>query len=144
MGPDRAFVLMAIETDMAEIEIGNLALKKSQSDQVRKVAQQIVDDHTKSSDELKEIAGSKKLPLPKKTDAKHQALSERLKRESGQQFDKDFLAANSVDHLRLIAAFKKESNEGKDMEITAFAEKNLPAIEKHSAMIDQVQNGYAR
>lgn len=139
-GPDRAFAIMAAETDMAEIEIGNLALKKSQSDEVKKLAQKLVEDHTKTSGEMKEIASSKKLPLPKKTDSKHRALIAKLEGESGGQFDKDFLAANSMDHHRVITAFKKESNDGKDQEIMAFAEKNLPAIEKHSAMIDQEKN----
>ena len=136
-GPDRAFAIMAAETDMAEIQISKMAEEKASSDEVKKLAQKLMEDHTKSSDAMKQIASAKGLPLPDKTDSKHEAIATRLEGESGAQFDKDFLSSNSKDHHRVIAAFKKESMSGNDPEIKAFAKEFLPAIQEHSKMIDK-------
>jgi putative membrane protein len=138
-GPDTKFAMMVAQTDLAEIKVSNMALQKSSSDDVKKLAQKLVDDHTKTSDAMKEIASSKGLTLPTEPDAKHKALAMKLESESGDKFDKDFIAANSADHHKVVAAFQKESSSGTDPEIKAFATKFLPAIQEHTQMIDQMK-----
>jgi putative membrane protein len=136
-GADRKFAMMVAQTDLAEIQLGNLALQKSTNDEVKKIAQKLVDDHTKTSAALKQIASSKGLTLPTEPDAKHKALATKLEGESGEQFDKDFLSANSSDHHKVVSSFQKESQSGSDPEIKAFAIQFLPAIQEHSQTIDQ-------
>ena len=140
-GPDRKFAMMVAQTDIAEIQVGNMALQKSSSDQVKKIAQQLVDDHTKTSDAMKQIASTKGMTLPTETDPKHKALAAKLGGESGDPFDKDFLAANSTDHHKVVAAFQKEANSGADPDIKGFATQFLPAIQAHTQMIDQAKAG---
>jgi putative membrane protein len=135
-GADRKFAMMVAQTDLAEIQIGNLALQKSNSDDVKKLAQKLIDDHTKTSDSMKEIAGKKGLTLPTSPDAKHQALATKLQGESGDQFDKDFITANSADHHKVVKAFQKEADSGKDPDIKGFASQFLPSIQEHTTMID--------
>lgn len=135
-GPDRAFAIMAAETDMAELQISKMALEKSESDQVKKIAQKLIDDHTKTSDAMKEIAAKKNLPLPQKVDSKHAMLAAKLEKESGATFDRDYLKANSADHHRVVAAFEKEVKSGQDSDIKSFAKEYLPAIQEHTKMID--------
>jgi len=65
------------------------------------------------------------------------ALAIKLEGESGEQFDKDFLSANSSDHHKVVSSFQKESQSGSDPEIKAFAIQFLPAIQEHSQTIDQ-------
>ncbi|HYZ74769.1 MAG TPA: DUF4142 domain-containing protein, partial [Chthoniobacterales bacterium] len=138
-GADKKFAMMVAQTDLAEIEVGNLALQKSSDAQVKQVAQKLVDDHTKTSTAMKEIAAQKGLTLPTETDAKHKALATKLQGESGKDFDKDFLDANSKDHHKVVSAFEKESTDGKDPEIKQFAVQFLPAIKEHTTMIDQAR-----
>src|SRR6185312_69063 len=97
-GADKKFATMVAQTDLAEIEVGNLALQKSSDPKVKEIAQKLVDDHTKTSNAMKEIAANKGFTLPTETDAKHKALATKLQGESGKDFDKDFLDANSKDH----------------------------------------------
>src|SRR3954470_4153157 len=139
-GPDQKFATMVAQTDLAEIQVGNLALQKSTSEDVKKIAQKLVDDHTKSSTELKQIASSKNMTLPTETDAKHQALATKLQNDSPDKFDKDFIKANSADHHKVVSAFQKEAQSGQDPEIKAFATKFLPGIQEHTQMIDQAKS----
>ncbi len=139
-GPDLKFANMVAQSDLAEIQLGNLALQKSNSDQVKKIAQRLIDDHTKSSQALKEVASSKGMTLPTEPDPKDKALATKLEGESGDKFDKDFIAANSSDHHKVLAAFKKEASDGNDPEIKGFATQYMPAIQEHTQMIDQTKN----
>jgi putative membrane protein len=138
-GADKKFAMMVAQTDLAEIELGNMALQKSSDSQVKQLAQKIVDDHTKTSTAMKEIATKKGLTVPTEPDAKHKALATKLQAQSGKDFDKAFLKANSQDHHKVVSAFQKESNSGKDPDIKQFATQFLPAIQEHTTMIDQAK-----
>lgn len=138
-GADKKFATMVAQTDLAEIQVGNMALQKSNDPQVKQIAQKLVDDHTKTSTAMKEIAAKKGMTVPTETDAKHKALATKLQGESGKDFDKDFLAANSKDHHKVVSAFQKESTDGKDPDIKQFATQFLPAIQEHTTMIDQAK-----
>src|SRR5947209_13396175 len=92
---DKKFAMMVAQTDLAEIQLGNLALQKSTDPQVKQIAQKLLDDHTKTSTAMKEMAPNKGLTLPTEPDAKHKSLATKLEGESGKDFDKDFLEANS-------------------------------------------------
>jgi putative membrane protein len=140
-GADKKFATMVAQTDLAEIEVGNMALQKSTDPQVKQIAQKLVDDHTKTSTAMKEIAAKKGMTVPTETDSKHKALATKLQGESGKDFDKAFLAANSKDHHKVVAAFQKESTGGKDPDIKQFATQFLPAIQEHTTMIDQASKG---
>ena len=111
-GPDQKFAMMVAQTDLAEIQVSNLALQKSSSDDVKKLAQKLIDDHTKTSNAMKQIATTKGMSLPTETDPKHKALATKLEGESGTQFDKDYISANVADHHKVVAAFQKESQNG--------------------------------
>ena len=56
---DQKFVKKAAQGGMAEVELGKLATQKASSDDVKKIGQRMVDDHTKANDQLKQIAGNK-------------------------------------------------------------------------------------
>ena len=70
------FIQKVAMSDMYEVQAGKLAAEKGQSDAVKQFSQQMVDAHTKTTDELMGIVKAKsiKVDLPTKLDAKHQTL----------------------------------------------------------------------
>jgi putative membrane protein len=62
-------------SNLAEIETGKLALEKSQSPEVKKFAQQMIDDHTQAQTELQKLAQTKGVELPSKPDKKWRLAS---------------------------------------------------------------------
>ena len=54
-----------------------------------------------------------------------------LERYKGKTFDHAFLEHESIEHERLIRAFKQEAEHGTNPEIRAYATKALPVIERH-------------
>jgi putative membrane protein len=56
--PGKAFVEKAAKGNLAEVELGKLALQKSNDAQVKAFGQQMITDHSKANDSLKPIADS--------------------------------------------------------------------------------------
>ena len=132
--PDSKFMMMAATSDMNEIGLSNQALSKSTNEDVKKLAQMMVDDHTKSSEELKPIAMSKNVMLPTAMDSKHKSAMEKMSGMSGSQFDMAYVKMMIKDHEKAVSMFQKEANNGKDAEAKAFAAKTLPVLQMHLDM----------
>jgi len=116
---------------MGEVELGQLASQKAQSDQVKQFAQRMVQDHGKANDELKSLAQQKNITLPTELDAKHKATHDRLSKLSGAQFDRAYMQDMLQDHRKDVNDFRKESQSGKDSDVKAWAAKTLPTLEEH-------------
>lgn len=128
---DKKFVKEAAQGGMAEVELGQLAVQKASSDDVKKFGQRMVDDHSKANDKLKEVASKEGITLPQGPDAKDQAIKDRLSKLSGEQFDKAYMRDMVKDHKKDVAAFQNESNAGKDTDVKTFASETLPTLQDH-------------
>jgi putative membrane protein len=127
------FVQNAAMSDMYEVQAGKLAAQKGQSDAVKQFAQQMVDAHTKTTEELTGIVKAKniKVDLPTSLDSTHQKLIDELNSASAQDFDKTYADQQIDAHKKAVDLFKKYAAKGDDADVKQFAEKTLPTIEHH-------------
>ncbi|MBV8807653.1 MAG: DUF4142 domain-containing protein [Acidobacteriaceae bacterium] len=128
---DKKFVKDAAIGGMTEVELGKLATEKGSSDAVKQYGQKLVDDHTKSNDELKQIASAENVNIPSSLDSKHQSRIDKLSKLSGPSFDKAFLKDAVKDHEQDISEFQNEAQGGSDPNVKQFASKNLPVLQEH-------------
>jgi putative membrane protein len=128
---DIEFVLDAAKGGIAEVELGKMAAGHAQSDEVKKFAQRMVDDHSKANDELKSIAEAKGIKLPSEVDAQDKATMRRLEKLNGKAFDRAYMQMMVGDHVKDVNEFKKESNSGRDAQVKSFASGTLPTLEEH-------------
>jgi putative membrane protein len=126
------FVQKAAMSDMYEVQAGKLAAEKGQSDAVKQFGTQMVDAHTKTTDELTGIVKTKniKVDLPTKLDAKHQKLIDDLN-SAVEGFDKTYAKQQVDGHQEAVDLFKKYAAKGDDADVKQFAEKTLSTIEHH-------------
>ena len=135
---DRQFMMKAAQGNIAEIKLGQLALKKSQSERARALAQTIIQGHTKGHNELKQTAMQHNVKLPQDTDARHKAMYNRMAKMSPAQFDKMYVAGQARDHVATIRLFQSEVRGGREPHVKALAAKQLPEIEGHTGEIVRV------
>src|SRR5947199_691118 len=109
MGTDNPFVTKAANGGMAEVKLGTLATQKAANPDVKAFGQQMVDDHGKANDELKQLASSKGITLPTDIDAKEQAKYDRLSKLSGAEFDRAYMKHMVADHRTDVSEFRRES-----------------------------------
>ncbi|MGN6482500.1 DUF4142 domain-containing protein [Luteibacter sp.] len=135
---DAAFVKAASAAGLAEVNLGNLATQKGESDDVKAFGKTMVSDHTVAGDELKAIASKKSLPVssePMPADAK---AAELIGKKSGAAFDQAFKKQMVADHQKAIKLFTTESTTGKDADLKAFATKTLPTLKHHLEMAQKL------
>jgi putative membrane protein len=138
---DQGFVLEAARGGMAEVELGHLAEQKAVNDRVKQFGQRMIADHGKANSELKAIAESKDITVPMDLGDEHKATMDRLSQLSGPAFDRAYIQEMVADHTKDVVEFKKESENGKDPAVKAFAAKTLPTIEEHMKMVQDIYKG---
>ncbi len=122
-------------SNLAEIETGKLAQSKSQNPEVKKFAQQMIDDHTQAQTELQKLAQSKGVNLPSRPDKKHQAMAKKMQAMSGEEFDRMYMKQVGVnDHQKTLKLLQKAQKDAKDPDLKAMAAKMTPVVEQHLQM----------
>jgi putative membrane protein len=127
---DNAFLADAIKGDNSEITLGNLAVQKASSQNVKAFGQTLIDDHTAAKRDA--VSAAAKLKVTPSTDMTDEAKAEmtKLNALSGAAFDKEFVAYMVQDHQKDVSDFKDEEKTG-GKTVAALAKKTLPTLEKH-------------
>jgi putative membrane protein len=131
---DRDFMMKAAQSDVAEIQGGQVAKEKASSDAVKKFADKMVTDHTKTSGQMKTMAESRSVALPTTPSAKDERDMKKMSGMSGADFDRAYMDSQVRAHRDAVSLFRKESKSGKDAELKSFAANTLPALEEHLKM----------
>jgi putative membrane protein len=138
MTSDMKFAMEAAVGGMEEVQLGQLAVQKGASDEVKQFGQHMVDDHTKANDDLMQVASGKSWTLPTALDAKHQADVQKLSAMSGEAFDREYVKMMVKDHKKDVSEFQKESMRGADADVKSFATRTLPTLQEHLQMIQRI------
>ncbi len=136
---DAEFMVKAASGGMLEVELGRMALQKASNPKVKSFAQMMVDDHSKANDELKALAAKKNITLPATPGDEAQEHINELAKQSGAEFDKEYMELMTKDHQEDIDLFGEAAEDAEDPEIKAFAAKNLPILKNHHQMAEQVE-----
>lgn len=131
---DNNFWMEAAQGGMAEVMMGNLALQRAQNEEVKRFAQMMVDDHTRSNEELKTLAAGKNVTLPADVNNKQKATMSKLNGRSGADFDREYMKTQVSEHEKMVKLFQRQAERGTDADAKAFAAKTLPNLQSHLEM----------
>src|ERR1700739_13500 len=84
---DKMFVRKALQGGMAEVQLGQLTLQKSNNDQVKQFAQKMIDDHTKLGEQMKPVAQQLGVPEPNGPSKRDKATMAKLQSLSGSAYN---------------------------------------------------------
>lgn len=128
---DSQYLVEAAETDLKEIELGNLAQNKSTNADVKAFAKMMVDQHTKALNDLKATAEKKNISIPTTLTEKGQDKFKDLNDKSGHDFDKKFAEMMVDGHEKAIDKMEKASEKANDEEIRMWATNMIPTLQHH-------------
>jgi len=130
------FVTEAASSDMFEIESSKLAVERSQDAATKTFAQQMITDHTKTSDEMKALVsgGKVKATIPTAMSSSQQSMLDDLKKLNGDDFTKQYHSDQEDVHEDAVDLFKRYGDEGENADLKAWAAKTRPALEHHLMM----------
>ena len=132
---DTQFMAQAAQTNMAEIALSQLALRRATSNEVKQYAQRMIRDHSQANARLAQLARQKRVTLPTQLDAKHQAIMAQLQQLSGERFDQEYMMAMENDHALATALFQNGARQAQDRDVKAFASTTLPKVQGHLQMV---------
>jgi putative membrane protein len=140
---DKAFVKKALEGNIGEIEMGKLALQKSNDDQVKQFAQRMVDDHGKMQDQLKPAAEQMGVKVPDGPSKGQMKSMDKMKALSGDAFDQAYIKDMVKDHKGDDGDFKLEAQSTQNPQLKQLVMQSDQTIESHLQQIQQIAKSKA-
>ncbi|TVR76118.1 MAG: DUF4142 domain-containing protein [Chitinophagaceae bacterium] len=128
---DAKFLVEAAEMQLEMISLGKLAQKKGTISHVKEMGIKMEEEHGKSFSELQLLARSKSISIPTTITHDSQEAWDKLNKKSGKDFDQAYSKLMVDSHEDAIDMFEKNSEESKDQEIRAWANKSLPVLRSH-------------
>lgn len=130
---NQTFVTEAASSNMFEIEAGELAVIRGNSEGVREYGGMMVLDHGAVGAEMAALVSRKGWNMPDDLLAKHQEKIDRLEGLEGVAFDREFAAIMVSSHDEAVKLFTDASgsNGVSDGDLKRFAGEKLPALKQH-------------
>jgi len=129
------FVTNAAIGNMYEIESSRMALDKARSPELKQYAQRMIDDHTKTMAEMKELVGS--LPdvtVPTAMDERRQGMIDNLRQAPAENFDQVYIGQQTAAHTESVELHETYADSGDNEPLKAMATKHLPTLRAHLEM----------
>ena len=136
---DKSFMQAAMEGDMAEIQLGQLAQQKASSAEVKQFAQHMIDDHTRLDAEMKPLAHQLGVEAPTELSAKHKSLQATLQGLSGPQFDEEYVKAMVAGHREVDQEFVREETASTNPILKNAVTQAEPTVASHLKMAQDLQ-----
>jgi putative membrane protein len=140
---EKAFISKGLEGDQAEMQMGQLAEQKSQSNDVKQLAQKLVNDHTQMDEKwFKPLAQQMDVSLPKGPSKKDKKMAEKMEALSGNDFDSHWLTMMHKDHQKDLKEFQDEAKSAQNPNVKKVAEQGASVIAQHLQLIEQVAKNH--
>ena len=130
---DRTFVVRALGVNQTEIVLGQMAIKRGTTLEVRAMGEKMVQRHTELARQLRELAQIDPASGPPTLSADQQKTIERLAAVSEYEFDSAFKNTVGAGHVEELAMYREEVSHAADPRLGAFAKGRVTALEQSMA-----------
>ena len=140
---DQNFVQLAATSDMFEIQSSRLALDRSRNARTRAFAEQMIRDHTQSSQRLAQLAQANGIPMPTGLDPEQERMMAAIS-NTRRLFDSEYFRQQALAHRSTVQAYQAQIASGYNNDLKAFAQQTLPVVQQHLEMAEQARSMPAR
>lgn len=131
------FIKEAIQGNLEEVKIGQLAQEKGSSREVKDFGAALAKDHQAANENATQAAQEMNVTPPNKPGPKQQAVYQKLSALSGEQFDHQFIKSMVKDHKEDIAKYQQEAK--RSGPAADYAKQTLPKLREHLKMAEDLQ-----
>jgi len=137
---DEDFAINLAVEGMEEVELGKLAERKGESEQVREFGKHTAHKLRHVGHDLKRLSKKKYITLPDSLSLDNKSAKEELEKLHGKAFDEAYMNAMVEGHKKVLACMEKEDVDTKDPDIKAFTERTIPIIKEHLQMAEMTDS----
>ena len=129
---ERDFVVQAAESGLLEVRAARLAVVRSHSPVVKKIATGYVMHHTAANAQLTRLANRWHVELPITAPRAKRRELEQLAAQKGAEFDMAFLQVMGVqEHEQAIERFESARRQIRHPQLRAWLDQTLPTLRQH-------------
>lgn len=137
---DKKFIAKMYKGNNAEIQLGQLAMRKSQNQQVKQFAQRMIDDHSNLSQQMKPVAEQLKVQPTSAISKDAKKTEKKLDSLSGPQFDDAYMKAMVKDHKQDVRLVQENIGRTRDKAVKETAENALKVMQEHLKLAEQIDH----
>ena len=123
---DRTFMEKAARASMSGVAISRVAATRTSNPEVRRFAQNLINDHEEAFEQLSALAATLGVSLPAKD-----PRPERWEKRDAKNFDREYLEEMIDEHEDVVKLFAEHAKDGEDATSVAYARKHLPKLQQH-------------
>ena len=140
-GKEKQFIRRALAGNAAEVQLGELALKKTENAQIKEFAQTMITDHTAANKELLELASDEGVANSKvEVRPEDKAIYAKMTSTTGTAFEDAYVKHAVADHETDVKEYKMAQSMVKDPGLKAYVDKTETTIEGHLKMAKELQS----
>jgi len=128
---DAEFLVTAAGMSLEDIKLGQLAQSRGTMPDVKELGKMMETAHAKALQELQTLAAQKQIMIPTSLTEDGKDAENKLMKQSGKDFDKDYCDKMVKGHKDAIDKFEKASTDANDVDIRNWAASMLPALRSH-------------
>jgi predicted outer membrane protein len=133
---DRDLLIKVRQAGLWEMPVGQWAEQRADSERVKEVGRQIMDDHMKLDQTTREVAAKLGVALPDEPNPDQQRWMAQLATESGAAFDKDFANLLRAAHGKVFTVVAGVRAGTRNSEIRKFAQQGVNVVMKHMSLLE--------
>ena len=130
-GTSNEFVNKIGASNMMEIEMAKLAQTNGASQEVKDFGKTLETEHTAVLSTLRGVAAAQNINMPQAMTTDQSMHVQDMAAKKGADFDKEFINMMVEGHEKSIASFKDAAAGNENNQVKDFAQKTLPALQKH-------------
>jgi putative membrane protein len=130
---EQTFIFAAATGGNMEVEAGTLAVQRVKNAEIKAFAEQMISDHGKAGQELRQIAGGKGANVPDSLTTEQLKHLNGLKALNDQAFEKQYMTMMIADHAKTVRLFD-DGTRLPNADLKGLAAKTLPVIRHHWEM----------
>jgi putative membrane protein len=141
---DAAFLQAQLDGGMAEISLAQLALQKSQDQNVRNFAQKMITDHMAANAMMMQIADAYNVHASAALAPQAQALYDNLSTLNGVAFDTIYIDGMIRAHDAVIKELDTQQTKGQNPQINVWVQNTRPVVVQHEGIAQQIKANLPR
>jgi putative membrane protein len=135
---DKIFIKKAMQGSLAEVQLGELTLQKSNNDQVKQFARKMIADHTELNEKMRPLAQQLGVEIPTEVSKKDKSLMSKMQALSGAAYDQAYIKDMVKDHKEDLSEFHMEVSNGYYVGVKNAAAQGGKIISEHLQMAQQL------
>jgi putative membrane protein len=135
---DKTFIHEAGAGNLAEAELGELAVQKAGTPAIKEFGRWMATDHGLANKWLAAILREERETFQPTLTAEQKQLKQKLEGLSGTQFDQQYVEHMLQDHEKTVPVFEKEAKEGHNPAIKTYAENLTPVLKEHLTEVKEL------